>query len=334
MILAGLVFLLFVAPLKAQDVELDQYDSILSEYLKFDSLLLEELEQDSSGIMAILDDIMSEKYLKSQLVVRAGYTSDIVNAGRDYGVQQYGLNAGVAFYHKSGIFADVSGYYNSDIDPNYNTTITSVGYMGNFTPNWNYFGSYDHFFYLESNDPDLLITYPLTNGLNASTSYYLKRLNFGIDYTFLFGDENAHRARANISLTLDKRKWGFIDRFAFSPNISMLLGNANVTSTVFNEETAKRKADRLIDRIGKARFMYLYNNYRDELTQLLSETQIINAFGLMNYSIFIPVTFTVKKTTLLLNYTLNFPVALPGEENIDTSPNSYFNASLIFSFPL
>ena len=89
MILAGLVFLLFVAPLKAQDVELDQYDSILSEYLKFDSLLLEELEQDSSGIMAILDDIMSEKYLKSQLVVRAGYTSDIVNAGRDYGVQQY-----------------------------------------------------------------------------------------------------------------------------------------------------------------------------------------------------------------------------------------------------
>jgi hypothetical protein len=334
MILTGLVFLLFLPSIKAQDVELDYYDSLLNDYLTFDSLLLAELEYDSSGIMAILAEIIDENYLKSQLIVRTGYTSDIVNAGRDYGIQQYGLNAGIAFYHKSGLFADVSGYYNSDIDPNYNTTITSAGYMGSIMPNWLFFVSYNHYIYHEAKNPDLLITYPLTNAFNGSTSFYLKKLNFGLDYSYLFGDEDAHRARANISLTLDKRKWGFLDRIAFTPNISMLLGNANVTSIVFNEETAKRKANRLIDRIGRARFLYLYNNYRDELIDLLSETQTVNAFGVMNYSIFMPLTFTVDKTTLLLNYTLNFPVALPGEENIDTSPNSYFSASLLFAFQL
>ena len=96
----------------------------------------------------------------------------------------------------------------------------------------------------------------------------------------------------------------------------------------------KEGANRLIDRIGRARFYYLYNNNPDELKTLLSETETSNAFGVMNYSIFLPVTFTVNKATLLLNYTLNFPVALPGETDVDTSPNSYFSASLLFAFSL
>ena len=139
LILTGLAIFSFIHVTKSQNTEPDNYDSLLADYLKLDSLLLWEIEHDSSSLLAILDDILADNYLKSQLVVRAGYTSDIVNAGRDYGVQQYGLNAGIAFYHKTGFFADISGYYNSDILPNYNTTITTIGYMGNIINNWNYF---------------------------------------------------------------------------------------------------------------------------------------------------------------------------------------------------
>lgn len=334
LILTGLAIFSFIQITQSQNTETDHYDSLLADYLKLDSLLLWEMEHDSSSLLAILEDILADNYLKSQLVVRAGYTSDIVNAGRDYGVQQYGLNAGVAYYHKTGFFADISGYYNSDIEPNYNTTIATVGYMGNIITNWNYFASYDHYFYHNSNKTDIMFTYPLTNSINASTTYYLKRFSFGVDYSFLFGEETAQRVRGNIGFTIDKRNWGFIDRLAFSPNVSILLGNANVTSTVFNEETAQRRAKRLIDRIGRNRFLYLYDNNYDELIRLLSETQTAKTFGIMNYSIFMPLTFTMKKGTLLLNYVINFPVALPGEENIDTTPNGYFSASLIFAFPL
>ena len=320
------------APLRAQ--ELDNYDSLLADYAKLDSLLLSELENDSSSLFSILEDIMNEDYLKSQLMIRAGYTSNITNAGRNFGIQQYGLNAGIAFYHKSGLFADISGYYNSDQDPKYNTTITSVGFMGLFGPKWNYYVSYDHFFYEKPEDVDYVINYPLTNSLNASTNYLLGGFNLGVDYSFLFGDETAHRGRLNLSYYLSFKNVGFIDRINFSPNLSLLTGNANVTSLVFSQEIAKENSLELIEIIGWQQFRYLFNNDREYLKTLLSEEQTTNTFGIMNYSIFVPVSFNIKKTTLLLNYSLNFPVALPGETNLDTAPNSYFSATLLFTFSL
>ena len=330
----SLVFSAFMisVPLRAQ--ELDNYDSLLATYAKLDSLLLYELENDSSSLLSILEDIMNEDYLKSQLMLRAGYTSNITNAGRNFGIQQYGLNAGIAFYHKSGLFADVSGYFNSDQDPKYNTTITSVGYMGLFGPKWNYFLSYDHFFYEEPQDSDYLISYPLTNSLNASTNFLISGFNFGVDYAFLFGDETAHRSRLNLSYYLSFKNVGFIDRINFNPNLSMLTGNANVTSLVFSQEIAKENSRELIEKIGWHQFKYLYNNDRELLKTLLSEEQTNNTFGIMNYSIFVPVSFNIKKTTLLLNYSLNFPVALPGETDFDTSANSYFSATLLFTISL
>lgn len=330
----SLVFSVFIVsiPLHAQD--LDDYDSLLADYATLDSLLLAELENNSSSLMSILEDILNEDYLKSQLIFRAGYTSNITNAGRNFGTQQYGLNAGVAFYHKSGLFADVSGYYNSDQDPKYNTTVTSAGFMGLFGPKWNYYLSYDHFFYRAPQNVDYLINYPLTNSINASTNLLIGGINLGADYSFMFGDETAHRTRLNLSYYLSFRKVGFIDRINFNPNLSVLAGNANVTTIVFSQEIARENSTDLIHDIGIMRYRYLYNNDRDQLKTLLSEEQTSNAFGIMNYSIFIPVSFSIKKTTLLLNYSLNFPVALPGETNFDTTPNSYFSATLLFTISL
>jgi hypothetical protein len=332
--ICGLAFLLVMPLSPAQSQEIDNYDSLLADYAALDSLLLAELENDSSSLLSILEDILDESYIKSQLSIRFGYTSNITNAGRNFGIQQYGLNSGIAFYHKSGLFADVSGYYNSDQDPKFNTAITSIGYMGVFGPRWNYYLSYDHFFYGKPKDIDYVINYPLTNSLNASTNFLINGFNVGVDYSFLFGDEAAHRGRLNLSYYLTFNKVGFIDRINFSPNLSMLVGNANVTSIVFNQEMARENSKLLIQKIGWRQFKYLLDNDRAFLKLLLSEEETSNAFGIMNYSIFIPISFSIKKTTLLLNYSLNFPVALPGETNFDTTPNSYFSATVLFTFPL
>ena len=330
----SLVFSILFTHIPALAQEAGKYDSLLADYETLDSLLLAEIENDSSSLLSILEDIMNEDYLKSLLTFKVGYNSDIANAGRNFGIQQFGLNAGIAFYHKSGIFADLAGYYNSDQDPNYNTTIASFGYMGMFNPKWNYYLSYDHFFYNQPQDPDYVVSYPLTNSLNASTNFLIKGINLGVDYAFMFGDETAHRTRLNLSYYLTFKTAGFIDRINFNPNLSMLAGNANVTSIVFNQEIAKANSAELISKIGWMRFRYLLNNNPEVLKDLLSEEQTNNTFGIMNYSIFVPVSFNINQTTLLLNYSLNFPVALPGEQDLDTTPNSYFSATLLFTFSL
>ncbi len=332
--LTGLALLLIILSYQATAQQLDDFDSLAADYAALDSLLLAEMESDSSNLMAILEDIINEDYLKSQLAVRMGYTSNITNAGRNFGFEQFGLNAGVAYYHKSGLYADVSGFYNSDFVPQYNTTITSLGYMGQLGSKWTYYLSYDHYFYNQPSDSDYVVSYPLTNSLNASINFNLKNLITGVDYSFMFGEETAHRIRLNLGYSLaTKKKTGIFDRISFNPNLSMLAGNANVTTVIFNREIARENSRELIRQIGWARFMYLYRNNRALLRQLLSETQTKNTFGIMNYSVMLPVSFTIKKFNLFLNYTLNFPVALPGE-TINTDPNGYFSATLFYTFAL
>jgi len=325
----GMVFGLLFNPMRSEAQVMDHYDSMLAEYEQLDSILLSEFGSDTSSLFSLLEDLMNEDYLKSQLSLRAGYTSNITNAGRNFGIQQYGLNAGIAFYHKTGLFADVGGYYNSDQDPKYNTTTLAAGYMGILGTHWNYFLSYDHFFYSKPKDSDVLITYPLTNSINTSINYLLKGFNLGIDYSFLFGEEFSHRIRLNLGYSYYTKKVWIFDAISFNPNLSMLAGNANITSLVFTREMAIENSRDLIMKIGRRRYLDLYQNNPDLLRTLLSEEQTSNTFGIMNYSIFVPISFRIKNSTLLLNYSLNFPVALPGEEGLDTSPNSYISITFL-----
>ena len=313
------------AQVNQSDSTFADYDSLLSDYLYFDSLLLDELTADSASFLQLLDDLMENKYIKSSFSTRLGYSGQITNAVRTIGINQYGLNAGISYYHKSGVFADVSGYWNSDQVPNYNTTIVDIGYMGNFTPNWSYWASYNHYFFPESEVSDA--TFPFTDALNASSNYYIKKLSFGIDYSYSFGSDAAHRIRLNTSYSIAKNDWWIFDRVSLSPNLSLLMGNASVVSWQIN----LARESQLIDRIGMKKYKYLQNNHPDKLNELLAYQVESNAFGVMNYSLFVPVTFTVNKFSLMVNYTLNLPVALPDEE-LDTSLNNYLSTTLIFTF--
>ena len=332
--LVALILLCILNNSQSSAQEIDNYDSLLAEYASLDSLLLAEFETDSSSLFDLLEDLMNEDYLKSQFTIRTGYTSNITNAGRNFGVQQYGLNAGVAFYHKSGLFADIGGYYNSDQEPKYNTTITSLGYLGMLGLHWNYFLSFDHFFYHQSSNEDVLIEYPLSNSANGSINYLLKGFNIGTDYSFMFGDETAHRVRLNLGYSYTTKKIWIFDAISLNPNLSALAGNANVTSVVFNKEIALENSRELIRQIGRRRYLLLYQNNPILLRSLLSELETNNTFGMMNYSLFVPVSFRMKNFTFMVNYSLNLPVALPGEEGLDTSPNHYISATLLFAIPL
>ena len=313
----------------SQDVDLD---SLLNETLAYDSLLLEELAQDSLSIIDLIDSLLEGDFRYSSLMFRTAYTSNIVNAGRDFGISQYGFSIGASYYHKTGIFGDVTSYWNSDVEPHINPTTLSLGYMGSITPKWGIIASYDHYFYSENESYDGIL-YPLTNALNASTYLDLKHFSFGVDYAFLFGDETAHRIRPNMYGVIRIKTSSFINEIYFFPSASMLLGNQTVYFLDENYSQLQAVLER--DGIGN---LQQHRRRRPNLTQYLIDNYVTyeersdDVFGIMNYSLSLPIMFRMSRFTLSTSYYINFPIALPGED-IDLSPNSYFNVSLLYSIP-
>ncbi len=331
------------------------YDSLLNSYLKSDSILLDQLEfelaSDSLDIFDLIDSLLRNDYHYSQFSFRLGYNSNITYAGRNFGIRQHGFGIGASYYHKTGIFADVSGYWNSEIKPNYNPTITTIGYMGNLNNKWSYTISFDHYFYNKSKDADELIYYPITNSLNISNYYEIGKLIIAGDYSYLFGEGQAHRLRGNLMYKISKKNWGFIDRFVFLPTASILMGNSDIynITPIYPERNLQTRYDIrqiMFREYGEKRIRYLWKNnrdryltlekkiyetYRDELTDYVISTN--NVFGIMNYSFSAPVYFYVNNFTFALSYHYNIPVALPGEQ-IPLESNSFVGATLIYNIPL
>jgi hypothetical protein len=302
-------------------------DSLLQSTLYSDSLLLEELVLDSITILDLIDSLISTDFRYSSLVLRMGYISDIVNAGRDFGINQYGFSAGMSYYHKSGLFSDITGYWNSDMEPKYNPTIVSLGYLGSILPRWNIITSYEHNFYHTGNT-EYETYYPLTEALNFTTYYDIKFLSAGFDYTFLFGEESAHRVRPHVFSTIRFPDVGFIDEISLIPSVSLLFGNQNIYYVDGNYQALWL----LYKRLGRVRFLRLYRERPDLINALLPAEGFNNVFGLMNYSLSLPVNFKIGDFSLSTGYFLNIPVALPGE-TIDDSPNHYFNVMALYFIP-
>lgn len=332
----------------------ENYDSLLNYYLKSDSILLDQLEYelaaDSMDILDLMDSLLYTDFRISQMAIRVGYTSNITYAGRNFGIDQHGFGFGASYYHKTGLFADVSGYWNSDIMPNYNPTIITAGYLGKITRKWTYTLSYDHFFYQVPEEEQEITYYPITNSLNASTYYELGKFTLAADYSYLFGEESAHRARGNLMYTFSKSKWGFIDRFVFMPTASALFGNAFIYQVTpiypsFNRDTRIDIRHIMINQWGEDRVRYMwrhnrdtylniekeiYDQYKSDFVEYLITSE--NVFGLMNYSLSAPFFFYINNFTFSLSYHYNIPVALPGEE-LNLEPNSFVGTALIYNIP-
>jgi hypothetical protein len=334
----------------------DEYDSLLAQYLKSDSLLLDELElkmaSDSLDIFELMDSLLNKDYQFSQFSFRTGYNSEITYAGRNFGISQHGFHGGISYYHKSGLFADLSGYWNSALDPSYNPTIATMGYMGSFNKKWTFTMSFDHFFYNEPSGEDSLTYYPLINSANYSMYYELGKTTIYGDYSFMFGEEKAHRVRFGLMHTFSKSfRKGLIDRVSFVPSASVLLGDAtiflaNPVYPEWNRNTRLLIRELMIMDFGYKAVRELWKNDRKKYFELEKKTytkyqeyffdyeySTESKFGIMNYSFAFPLYLYMDRFTVALNYFYNVPVALPGEE-IDLENNSYVGISIIYNIPL
>lgn len=272
---------------------------------ELDSLLA---QSDSTSILSLIDSLINlpEPELHSQLNIRLGYNSNVVSASRTLGFNQFGMAPGLSYYHKSGLYTDVTGYWSKEYDPQYYLTVGTVGYMNSPTAWWSVMAEYNRYFY-SAIDDETYIAYDNTVGIY--NFFNAKWFTFRLDYQLFFGEKVAHRINPTVMINLEKRGWGKIDRIAFYPYSTMLFGSEQITRL----EPYVRSYLGIIYRLRRGLPLYY------EVTN--------TEWGVLNYSFVAPVSISMNRWTFMISYTYNIPQALPGE-TIDLINSGYLSASI------
>ena len=339
-----------------------------------EQLRIIEEEMDSLSIFNLIDSLFNmESTPSSEMNIRLSYTTNVTSAGRDFNINQSGISPGVSYYHKSGLYGDLAGYWNSGAEPHYNPTILSLGYLGNFKHSkWSYTLDGEKWFYHPNDSSDN----PLTYSVGGSLSYDFQLGFASVDYSFLFGDKTAHRIITNLTGTIRLGKWWLFQSISLYPSASMMAGNGDITQMrITNQQVNEERANRIErltsfanltdqqkqyleflikrahrnDRITLQTRIQLLNDLRisadlseedqASLQQIVNEgytvEELVNStgFGILNYAFTLPLSLSTNRLNIFLSYTYSIPVKLPGEEFIEIDPIGYFGVSISYRIP-
>jgi hypothetical protein len=228
------------------------------------------------------------------------------------GIRQFGLSPGIAYYHKSGLYADASTYWSKQFATPFYLTILSAGYLKSVTPSYLFNAEYGYFLYPQ-NGQESPPSY--TNSISVSNQVDIKRIQLKLDYYYYFGTQSAHRILPSVGITLEKRNWGGIDRVSLQPSFAVLFGTESAQQFVALQLTSQQ-----VIKNGLS----------------LYKTETVTVFGLMNYSFALPIRARCKNWSFLLSYTYNIPRSLPDEE-LSLTNTGYISVSvgryLVFNKP-
>jgi hypothetical protein len=248
----------------------------------------------------------------SQVILRVGYISNINERQDALKLDEFGLTTRAAYYHKSGLFLDATGYWSNQSESPYYMTETTIGYMSAMLKKWSYLIEYSHDFY-HNKDPFVSSidngTSPVFTNIFAATGFFhYKNFDLTFNYSFLKGDRIGHRFRPSIFYTFQKRNWLGLQRVSFSPTFSLLLGVEQIPT-----------------------YRKLYNNRLEALYRIrnglpLFKEELNDEFGVMNYVFRLPLSVNHNNWGFTLSYSYNFPQRLPGQVS-----TFYDGGSLTFS---
>ncbi len=332
-----------------------------------------EKEIDSLSIFNLIDSLFDTNILpSSELNIRFGFTTNVTSAGRDYDISQSGFSPAISYYHKSGFYADLAGYINNGIEPSYNPTVLSLGYLDAFkNPKWSYSLDAERWFYNPKDSSNNSLFYSMGGSLSYDFTFGFA----SVDYSFLFGEETANRIITNLSGKISLNKWWIFEDIKLYPSFGMMIGDSDITLLRITErQVGQQNADRLSslesfedltenqrryvalvaiqsfrnDVISRdqrnslladlANSSILSENSRNAIERITSQTfeasEFVSSkeFGILNYAFTLPISLTVGRINLILSYTYSIPVQLPNEF-IEVDPLGYLGASISYRIP-
>ena len=266
--------------------------------------------EDSLSIFNLIDSLLEMPApIGSQLAIRMGYNSNVLSAGRTLGIENFGLAPGLSFYHMSGLFADVTSFWSKDFDPSYYLTITSLGYMRDFTKHFSILAGYDHYFYNTSGS-----YIPYENTLYVTPIVEFKPVSLSLNYSFYFGDQQVHRIMPSLGGTIEKKNWLGLSRVALLPTISVLWGNEQITTIEYVRPKTRLEG---------------WENFKQYGSWFTIVQTTKNVSGIMNYTFSVPLNIVYKNWSLIFTYAYNIPKALT-DEPLTISESSYLSGSLTY----
>lgn len=267
---------------------------------------------DSLSIFSLIDSLLQQGDLDaSQLAARLSYNSNVLSTGRTLGIENFGLSSGVSYYHKSGLYADVSGFWSKDFSPSYYLTIASLGYMHDFSKHFSIMAGYDRYFYNVNEDAYV----PYKNTLSFTPVLEFKPVQLSATYSFYFGDAHVHRIMPSLGFLFEKRKFLGTDRISVTPTVYALYGNETLIDVEFIFPKNRRE------------FLEFLREYKmGGLKPLETERKV---FGLMNIAVSLPLNITYKRWGFSFSYTYSLPKALDGEP-LTISESGYLSGSLTY----
>lgn len=345
---------IFVLLIPASAVCQDNRKALDSLYAELDSLFASESMP--PDLFKLADSLLAvDKAGLSSFQLRLGYVSEIVTAGRSFGLDQYGFTPSASYFHRSGFFAQATGFYSSQYDPSWYLTNLSVGYM--YTGKSWFTGTVNHDFYLYN---DSISNHSFSRSAEVSFLFHLPRFaDAGVDYAYLYGEDQASRITAYFNGRFRLKLRGLINAITFMPGMSFQWGNSTIYSwrqprTALTDlygiirnnrlpQISQRDMRRLTylletERANAYTFLLRQRSYSDEQISFLANQYYAgslltgDAFGFMNYAISLPVVFRSGRFSLLVNYTYNVPRALPGE-SFTYSPSGFFSTTLSWLLP-
>jgi hypothetical protein len=277
-----------------------------------DSVVLSQVEdilsfEDSLSIFNLIDSLFQNAEVESsQFGIRLAYNSNVLSAGRTLGIENFGLSSGLSYYHKSGFYGDLSGFWSKDFDPKYYLTIASVGYMYSFPKVFSIMAGYDRYFYNMQSEDEYI---PYKNTLSVTPLFEVKPFMLAINYSYYFGDAYANRIMPSFALVLEKKKFLKIDKIVLSPTFYLLMGDETLTDLEIDGPSARN---------------YIKYGTWFRITEINKRV-----FGIMNYAFSVPLSITHKNWSFMFSYTYNIPKALPGEP-LTISESSYLSGSIAY----
>ncbi|MGQ8336473.1 hypothetical protein ACUNWD_07965 [Sunxiuqinia sp. A32] len=293
--LLSFIFLFSIGSILAQkDVILEIQEN------RLDSLVESVLFDD------FYSDLFAEDYSTQFLYWRANYDAKTFYAGREIGIDQYNLSSQLFYLHTKGFYAGVSGAWYSDLDPNYRTTVLTLGYGKGLKKIkfLRYRASYDLFFY-NNQDPDYEPIY--TSSLNVGTTLKSKIVSTRFDASFLLGKEFGTQLSWDIYSKINLLKFGRLNKLRIEPEVSFTYGS----ETVEYDLSA-----------------YLLDQYPD-----LTDTYYYeDVFGMLNTSIEVPLNLSLKNFDIEFSWKKNFPHSM--DYTIEYPNTSFFSFSIGYLFNL
>ncbi len=247
---------------------------------------------------ALQDSIEDSIDKHSQIDIHTAYMSRVVYAGRDYGINQYGVLPGISYKNKNGVSIYDESFIWSGMQRKYFKNELGMSWEHEWFDDFSTDAGYERWFI---NDSSADVRNSLTNALHLGLMYFTRYLHLSSYNMYMYGTNHAFvssvTAAGNFAIRTGRNGKLYIQPFA-----RYIGGNSITPISIYQAGYAK--------------------------TGGAAESPSSISFATLDYELGMQLFFKYKKIEITPQYIYAFPVN-PSSENPQT-PFGYFTIDVVF----